>query len=241
MKKRVLVTGSSRGIGSSVARKLAAQGFAVTLHGKTESDALLSMHDELCSQYPETQKLVFDVLQREQVKQLLLEDIASKGAFYGIVLSAGLHRDMPFPAMEDDAWDEVLGVSLDGFYNVLRPLVMPMIQLRDGGRIVPIASLSGVIGNRGQVNYSAAKAGLIGAAKALARELAKRRISVNCIAPGAIATDMVSAEVEEQLLKHIPMSRLGRPEEVAAAVSYLFSSEAEYMTGQTLVLSGGLF
>lgn len=241
MKKRVLVTGSSRGIGRCVAQRLAAQGFAVTVHGKTESAALSSFYDDLRGQYPETRQLVFDMLERESVKQLLLEEVAASGAFYGVVLSAGLHRDMPFPAMQDEAWDEVIGVSLDGFYNVLRPLVMPMIQLRDGGRIVPIASLSGVIGNRGQVNYSAAKAGLIGASKALARELAKRRIAVNCIAPGAIATEMINAELEENLLKNIPMARLGQPEEVAAAVSYLFTPEAEYMTGQTLVLSGGLF
>lgn len=240
MKKRVLITGSSRGIGKSIAQVLARDGFSVVLHGRTMSEHLQKNLAELSNEFPETSVLVFDVIDRQHSKQVLEEDIAENGAYYGVVLSVGIHRDQPFPAMTDEAWDEVLKVDLDGFYNVLRPLVLPMIQLRAGGRIVPIASLSGVVGNRGQVNYSAAKAGLIGAAKALAREVAKRKITVNCVAPGAIATDMIDEELAAHMLKQIPMNRLGKPQEVAAAVSYLFSPNAEYMTGQTLVLSGGL-
>ena len=240
MKKRVLITGSSRGIGKSVAQSLARDGFDVVVHGRTMSEHLQETLAELKQEFPQSSALVFDVVERQRSKQILEEDISENGAYYGVVLSVGIHRDQPFPAMTDEAWDEVLKVDLDGFYNILRPLVLPMIQLRAGGRIVPIASLSGVVGNRGQVNYSAAKAGLIGAAKALAREVAKRKITVNCVAPGAIATDMIDQELAEHMLKQIPMNRLGRPEEVAAAVSYLFSPGAEYMTGQTLVLSGGL-
>lgn len=241
MKKRVFITGSSRGIGKAIAKDLIKDDFSVILHGKSLSPHLKETLEECKSLDPETQVLSFDITQRELAKECLENDIKEHGGYYGIVLSAGAHQDMPFPAMTDEAWDNVLSVDLDGFYNTLRPVIMPMIQLRKGGRIVCISSLSGVVGNRGQVNYSAAKAGIIGASKALARELAKRKITVNCVAPGGIETDMIDAKLKEEMIKVIPMARLGTPEEISASVRYLFSPEAEYMTGQTLVLSGGLF
>lgn len=241
MKKRVLITGSSRGIGKAIAIDLAKAGFSITCHGRELSEALSSTSRELQDISESNNYLTFDVLDRALTKKLLEENISEFGAFYGVVLSAGITKDVPFPGMEDEDWDSVINIDLGGFYNVLRPIIMPMIQLRTGGRIISISSLSGVVGNRGQVNYSAAKAGLIGASKALSKELAKRRITVNCIAPGGIESDMLTDKVREELLKSIPMGRLGRVEEVSAAAKYLFSPEAEYMTGQTLILAGGIF
>lgn len=238
MKKKVLVVGSSRGIGRAIALELAQNGFEIVVHGRTESLELKHTLELLKDR--EVRSLVFDLTEREKTLNTLQTEVQKNGAFYGVVLSAGIARDMPFPAMDEDSWDSVLKVDLDGFYNVLRPLVMPMIQLREGGRIVVISSISGVVGNRGQVNYSAAKAGLIGATKALSRELAKRKITVNAIAPGGVETQMIDEKLKEEMLKAIPMGRLAKPEEIAAAAAYLFSDKAEYMTGQTLILSGGL-
>lgn len=240
MTKRVFVCGSSRGIGRAIAIELAKQGFSIVVHGRSLSEDLKQTLTEVSAYDATVRPLLFDVTNREQTVSILNDELQEAGAFYGIVLSAGLTKDMPFPGMDSASWDQVINVDLNGFYNVINPLVLPMIQLRVGGRIVVISSISGIIGNRGQVNYSAAKAGLIGASKALAKELAKRKISVNCVAPGAIETEMIDSKLKEEMLKMIPMQRLGKPEEVAAAVSYLFSPAAEYMTGQTLVLSGGL-
>ena len=167
-------------------------------------------------------------------------EIAAEGPFYGIVLNAGIVSDNAFPAMTDEDWDGVLGTNLDGFYNVLRPLVMPMVSARKGGRIVTLSSVSGLAGNRGQVNYSAAKAGIIGATKALAIELAKRAITVNCVAPGIIETQMTADLPTEAIAKTVPMQRVGRPEEVAAVVAFLCSDEAGYITRQVISVNGGL-
>ena len=166
--------------------------------------------------------------------------MAEHGTYYGAVLNAGIARDNAFPAMSDDDWDSVLDTNLNGFYNVLRPIVMPLVSARRGGRIVALSSVSGLIGNRGQVNYSAAKAGIVGAAKALAVELAKRNITVNCVAPGIIKTQMTDALPVEDALKMVPMRRLGRPEEVAAVVSFLCSDEASYVTRQVISVNGGM-
>lgn len=245
MRKRVLVTGSSRGIGREIAMALADEGYLITCHGRSNSSYLqdtLSNLNRLSSEKDiEHGSLIFDVSDRALCFKVLEEDIQKFGAYYGVVLSAGITKDGPFPGMKDEDWDEILNVDLGGFYNVLRPLIMPMIQLRQGGRIVPIASISGITGNRGQVNYSAAKAGLIGASKALSKELAKRRITVNCVAPGGVSTDMVSDKLRDEMLKMVPMGRLAEPREVAGAVTYLFSEVSEYMTGQVLVLNGGMF
>jgi 3-oxoacyl-[acyl-carrier protein] reductase len=156
------------------------------------------------------------------------------------VLNAGIARDNAFPALDGDDWDQVLTTNLDGFFNVVHPLTMPMIRRRDGGRIVTISSVSGIIGNRGQVNYSAAKAGIIGATKALAVELATRNITVNCVAPGVIETAMIEKAPVEEILKMIPMQRLGSVDDVSGIVAFLLSDEASYMTRQVLSVNGGI-
>ena len=223
--KKVIVTGSSRGIGKAISESLCAAGYEVVTHSVKSGGT----------------DLTFDVSDRAAAQAALEKWVAENGAPYGVVLNAGIAADNAFPAMGDDEWDRVLRTDLDGFYNVLKPLVLPMVQARQGGRIVAISSVSGVIGNRGQVNYSAAKAGIIGAAKALAVELAKRKITVNCVAPGVIETEMIDGIFAEEVMKAIPMRRFGKPEEVAAAVKYLMSDEAAYVTRQVIQVNGGLF
>ena len=225
MSKTVIVTGSSRGIGLAIAEALRADGFEIVTHSVRSGGT----------------DLVFDIADREAAKAALEAWIAEHGAPYGVVLNAGIADDNAFPALEDEQWDRVLRTDLDGFYNVLRPLVLPMVQARAGGRIVAISSISGVIGNRGQVNYSAAKAGLIGATKALAVELARRKITVNCVAPGVIETEMIDGIFAEEAMKAIPMRRFGRSEEVAAAVRFLMSDSASYITRQVIQVNGGMF
>jgi 3-oxoacyl-[acyl-carrier protein] reductase len=241
MSRRVLVTGASRGIGRAIAYQLAADGFAVSVHcrtGRAEADAVA---DGIAAQGGSARVLQFDVRDRAACRAQLEADVAANGPYYGIVLCAGLTRDAAFPALTDDDWDAVLETGLDGFYNVVHPLTMPMVRAKAGGRIVTIASVSGVMGNRGQVNYSAAKAGLIGATKALAVELASRRITVNCVAPGLIETEML-AQMEhlDHALQTVPMGRVGKPVEVASAVSFLMSDAASYVTRQVLGVNGGI-
>ena len=240
MSRRILVTGSSRGIGKAIALQLAQSGFDVTVHARTRQEEAAQVVTDIQAMGQKSHYLLFDVTDREQVKSILEQDMAEHGAFYGVILNAGLTHDTAFPAMTDQEWDEVIHTSLDGFYNVMKPVIMPMIRLKQGGRIVSISSVSGIIGNRGQVNYSAAKAGLIGATKALALELAKRKITVNCVAPGLIETEMVSEEVLEHALKMIPMQRMGQAKEVAHAVNFLCSDDAAYITRQVISVNGGL-
>ena len=223
--KKVIVTGSSRGIGKAIAESLRAAGYEVVTHSVKSGGT----------------DLQFDVADRAAAQEALEKWVAENGAPYGVVLNAGIAADNAFPAMEGEEWDRVLRTDLDGFYNVLKPLVLPMVQARAGGRIIAISSISGVIGNRGQVNYSAAKAGIIGAAKALAVELAKRKITVNCVAPGVIETEMIDGIFADEVMKAIPMRRFGKPEEVAAAVKYLMSDEAAYVTRQVIQVNGGMF
>ena len=184
--------------------------------------------------------MCFDVADRDAAAKTLMRDIEAKGAYYGVVCNAGIHRDNAFPALTDSDWDDVLRTNLDGFYNVLHPIVMPMVRAKQGGRIVVLSSVSGLIGNRGQVNYSASKGGLIAASKALAVELAKRRITVNCVAPGLIETEMTEELDSSQIMNMIPARRLGRPEEVASLVAYLFSADAAYITRQVISVNGGM-
>ncbi len=240
MNKRILVTGSSRGIGKAIALAVAQAGFDVVVHARSRIDEANHVADEIRALGRRSDVLMFDVTDRERTKQQLEAFIEQHGAFYGVVLNAGLTRDAAFPALLDDDWDQVISTSLDGFYNVLKPIIMPMIQLRKGGRIVTLSSVSGVMGNRGQVNYSAAKAGLIGATKALSLELAKRKITVNCVAPGLIETEMVTEEVKSHALAMIPMQRLGQANEVASLVRFLCSDEASYITRQVISVNGGM-
>ncbi len=242
--KRVLVTGSSRGIGQAVARRLAQDGFAVVAHAVRNAEAARATAAECArlSGAPEQAPLVFDVADRAAAAAALEADIAAHGPYFGVVANAGVAADAPFPVLEGDAWDRVIDTDLTGLYNVLKPIVMPMISNRIRGRIVTLSSVSGLVGNRGQVNYSAAKAGVIGATKALAVELAKRGITVNAVAPGVIATDMAATIEEPELVKRaIPMRRFGTPEEVAGVVAFLFRDEAAYVTRQVISVNGGLF
>ncbi len=241
MSETILVTGSSRGIGRAIALRLARAGHDLVLHCRSRRDEAEAVEADIRALGREARILQFDISDRAAAAQALEADVAEHGAYYGVVCNAGLTRDGAFPALTSDDWDQVLRTNLDGFYNVLHPLIMPMIRRRAAGRIVCITSVSGLIGNRGQVNYSASKAGVIGAAKALAIELAKRKITVNCVAPGLIDTDMLSDDLPmEEILAMIPMQRMGSPDEVAAAVAFLVSPEAGYITRQVLAVNGGL-
>jgi 3-oxoacyl-[acyl-carrier protein] reductase len=240
MAEWVLVTGSSRGIGAAIARRLAHEGYNIVVHCRSDLAATEAVAAELRASGAATRLLQFDVADRAAAQAVLVADIEAHGAYYGVVCNAGIARDGAFPALTAEDWDRVLTTNLDGFYNVLQPLVMPMIRRRKPGRIVTLSSVSGVIGNRGQVNYSAAKAGIIGATKALAVELASRAITVNCVAPGLIRTAMSAEAPVEEVLKVIPAQRIGEPEEVAAVVAFLLSDAAAYVTRQVIGVNGGL-
>lgn len=241
MEKQVLITGSSRGIGKASALYLAKNGYNIVLHCNKNMKKALEVQKEIETYSVNARILQFNVKDREECRQILTEDIEKNGIYYGVVLNAGIARDNVFPAMEDNEWDDVIGTNLGGFYNVLKPVVMPMIQNRVKGRIIAMSSISGLSGNRGQVNYSASKAGIIGAVKALSLELAKRGITVNCIAPGVIETDMIKDLPVDEMKKLIPMKRAGKPEEVASLVNYLMSEDSSYITGQVISVNGGLY
>lgn len=238
MSKRVLITGSSRGIGASIARRLADE-YEVVLHARSKSDELLKMAGELGAKF-----MIFDVADTAAAKEAIEADMEANGVYYGVILNAGITRDNTFVGLSDEEWFDVIDVNLNGFYNVLRPALMPMIRARKPARIVTLSSVSGVIGNRGQVNYSASKAGIIGASKALAVELASRGITVNCVAPGLIKTDMseeiLNSDFLDEVLKAIPAKRAGEAGEVAGLVKFLLSDEANYITRQVIGVNGGL-
>lgn len=241
MSERILVTGSSRGIGRAIALRLARAGFDLTLHCRNGLDEARQVAAEIAGLGQQADIVQFDVADRAAAREQLEQALERNGAWYGVVCNAGLTRDGAFPGLSEDDWDMVLRTNLDGFYNVLHPVIMPMIRRRKPGRIVCMASVSGLIGNRGQVNYSASKAGLIGAAKALAIELGKRKITVNCVAPGLIDTAMLDEHVPvDEILKMIPAQRMGTAEEVAGVVNFLMSDEAAYITRQVIAVNGGL-
>lgn len=240
MTKTVLVTGASRGIGRQVALQLSADGFEIVVHyikDRTAADKVLTTIQQSGGK---ARLLQFDIKDRQKCAELIANDMSQFAIYYGVVCNAGVHNDSAFPAMSGTQWDSVVRTNLDGFYNVLHPVVMPMVKARVGGRIVVMSSVSGITGNRGQVNYSASKGGLIAATKSLAIELAKRRITVNCVAPGFIETAMTE-EIDQALIRDlVPARRMGRPEEVASLVSYLFSPNAEYITRQVISVNGGM-
>ncbi len=238
--RRVIVTGASRGIGRACAFKLATSGFDVCVHYHAREDLAAQVVEHIKAARGSASLLQFDVSQRQQVAAALARDIDRHGAYYGAVCNAGIAVDKAFPALGGEDWDRVIHTNLDAFYNVLNPLIMPMIKLRQGGRIVCLSSVSGLVGNRGQTNYSAAKAGIIGAAKALAMELAKRNITVNCVAPGVIDTEMTENMYRDEAMKLIPMRRFGKVEEVAATVDFLLSDNAAYITRQVISVNGGM-
>ena len=241
--KRILITGSSRGIGAQTALYIAKNNpdTEIVLHCNSNPAKAQDVKKEIEAFGCSAGVLQFDVKNRVQCREIIENDIKQNGAYYGVVLNAGIAKDNVFPVMEDDEWDDVLNTNLGGFYNVLKPVVMSMIENRVKGRIVTMSSISGLAGNRGQVNYSASKAGIIGATKALSLELAKRGITVNCVAPGVIDTDMVEGIPVDEVKKMIPMNRLGTAKEVASLVNYLMSEDASYITGQVISVNGGMY
>ena len=235
--KEVLITGSSRGIGRAAAILLAQNGYHIVLHCNKNIDKAKEVQKEIGQN---SRILQFDISNREETKRVLLDDIEKNGVYYGIVLNAGIAQDNVLPAMEDSEWDNVINTNLGGFYNVIKPLIMPIIQSKKKNRIIALSSVSGITGNRGQMNYSASKAGIIGAVKALSLEVAKRGITVNCVAPGVIESDMTVDLPKEQVINMIPMKRFGKPEEVAAVINFLMSEGASYITGQVISVNGGM-
>jgi len=237
--KRVLVTGASRGIGRAIALAASEAGYFITAHYNKGKEPAESLEKEIKEKGGQIELIQFDISNREECREKLEKWSEENGAFWGIVSNAGICADNAFPAMSGEEWDKVLRTDLDSFYNVIQPLVMPLCK-KKRGRIITVSSMSGIIGNRGQVNYSAAKAGIIGATKALAVELASRSITVNCIAPGLIETDMLSEVPLDKLLPLIPMNRIGKPEEVAALAVFLLSEESSYITRQVISVNGGM-
>lgn len=242
MNRSVLVTGASKGIGRAIARQLAADGFTIGVHYHRDAQGAQQTLEAIIAAGGQGRLLSFDVASREQCQQVLTAEIERYGAWYGVVSNAGITRDAAFPALDNQDWDQVIHTNLDSFYHVIHPCIMPMITTRQGGRIITLSSVSGIIGNRGQVNYSAAKAGIIGATKALAVELARRKITVNCIAPGLIETTMIDMQPAafSEAISMIPMKRMGQAEEVAGLASYLMSDIAGYVTRQVISINGGM-
>jgi 3-oxoacyl-[acyl-carrier protein] reductase len=234
-----LVTGGSRGIGAAIAKRLARDGYDVVISFRTRRDAAEAVASEIAAAGRRAWLEPFDVTDRGAARTALERLLVERGVPAAVVLNAGITRDGLLGMMSDADWDQVIATGLGAFFNVVRPLVGELLRARRG-RIVAIASVSGLMGNAGQVNYSAAKGGLIAAVKALSREIGKRGITVNAVAPGLIDTEMVKDLPLERMLQAVPLGRLGRPEEVAAAVSYLCSEDAGYVTGQVLSVNGGL-
>jgi 3-oxoacyl-[acyl-carrier protein] reductase len=239
MKPRALVTGASRGIGAAIAEALAGAGHPVIVNYVHNVDAADAVRTRILAAGGSATLARFDVSDANETSTAIAALLDEPHPIGVVVNSAGIVRDAPFPSLDRSAWESVTRTTLDGFFNVTQPLVMAMVRAR-WGRIVNISSISGMIGSRGQVNYSAAKAGLIGATRSLAQELAKRNVTVNAVAPGLIETDMIKSAPVKELLRLIPMRRLGTAAEVASLVAYLVSDAAAYITGQVIGINGGL-
>lgn len=237
--KRILVTGASKGIGKAIAIDLGKAGYHVILHYNSDQKGAQEALEMIQATGGEGDLLQFNISEQEKTKLILDQYIENNGAFYGVVNNAGIIRDNAFPALSNDDWNDVIHTNLDGFFNVIQPCIMPMVRMKKGGRIITMSSVSGIMGNRGQVNYSASKAGIIGATKALAVELASRNITVNCIAPGMIETDMID-EIPKEALAMIPMKKVGKPEDISSLVVYLMSDAAGYLTRQVISVNGGM-
>jgi 3-oxoacyl-[acyl-carrier protein] reductase len=236
---RALVTGASRGIGRAVALELGAMGFEVLVNFRTEAAKAAQVCDAIVASGGRAVPVGFDVTDADDVARALAPYLDAPEGIDVLVCNAGVTCDGLFIGMDHEAWDRPIRTALDGFYHVARPIVRGMAKRRRG-RVVVLSSVSGITGNPGQVNYSAAKAGLIGATKALARELAARNVIVNCVAPGLIDTDMSADAPRDALLAAIPMRRIGRPEEVAKVVCFLCGDAPSYLTGQVIAVDGGL-
>lgn len=239
MRPRALVTGASRGIGAAIAEALAAAGHPVLINYRSEHAAAEAVAAKIRAAGGQATLVPFDVADGPASAAAMAQILADAAPLGVIVNNAGVARDNPLPAIEPDDWNLVLRTTLDGFYNVTRPAIMPMVR-RKWGRIINMSSVSALLGNRGQVAYAAAKAGILGATKSLSLELARRGITVNAVAPGLIETDMIKDVPLEHVMPRIPAQRLGQPHEVAALVAFLASDAAAYITGQTIGINGGM-
>ena len=237
--KKVLITGADRGIGRAIALAVSQAGYSVIAHYRRGEEGAKSLAEQISASGGEAELIRFDVSSRDECRAKLEELTEKHGALWGIVCNAGICADNAFPAMSAEDWDSVIHTNLDAFYNVIQPLLMPMCRKKQG-RIITISSVAGLLGNRGQVNYSASKAGIIGATRALALELASRSITVNCIAPGIIETAMIEKAPLEKILPNIPMGRIGKPDEIASLAVFLLSDAASYITRQVIAVDGGL-